>query len=475
VKSTGPLSQECGNFMVKSGLRVMNSIGTTEICTFPNFQAAPEDWEYFHVNPSLRGVQFQPRDEDLYELVLVRDPSTDRYHEAFNTFPELKEYPMKDLFAQHPSKPNLWIYQGRADDVIVLSNGEKVKPIAMEASLRDHPNVKGALVVGQGRFATGAIIELQDEFGQTVKTAEDQARFVESLMLNVEAANAKAPSHAYLERDRIILATNEKPFLRAAKGTINRQATVKLYKEEIEEMYSRSEEEQTDVQRIDLGQDLKTLEADIRRLVGDVTRIPDLGQEQDLFGAGMDSLHVMTLTKQLKAALATYPEVQKGITSRLIYGNPNIASLATTLKAISKDSNGTTNGTHTNRAREGDTLETLDRYIKLLPQATLGKRKPMQDGLTVILTGSTGSLGSYLLDALVDLTSVKKIYCLNRRASVGAEQAKTNASRGLAASWGNKVSFLKTDLSKPDLGLSKEDYERLREEASVIIRKYSLS
>jgi FlaA1/EpsC-like NDP-sugar epimerase len=34
---------------------------------------------------------------------------------------------------------------------------------------------------------------------------------------------------------------------------------------------------------------------------------------------------------------------------------------------------------------------------------------------TVLLTGSTGTLGTYILDALLEDTSVAHIHCLNRR------------------------------------------------------------
>ncbi len=48
-----------------------------------------------------------------------------RYHSTWWTFPEIKEYSMKEVYVKHPTKRNLWRYVGRKDDVIVLSNGEK--------------------------------------------------------------------------------------------------------------------------------------------------------------------------------------------------------------------------------------------------------------------------------------------------------------------------------------------------------------
>ncbi|KAH7140152.1 male sterility protein-domain-containing protein [Dactylonectria estremocensis] len=89
---------------------------------------------------------------------------------------------------------------------------------------------------------------------------------------------------------------------------------------------------------------------------------------------------------------------------------------------------------------------------------------------TVILTGSTGSLGSYLLDSLTNLSHVKRVYCLNRAEDGQARQKDVNGTRGLATHWDNsRVEFLHVDLSQPGFGLSREKYLQLLREATHII------
>ena len=61
---------------------------------------------------------------DLFELGFVRDPQLDRFQIIFSTFPTRQEYWTSELYAKHPTKPDLWKYNGRADDIMVLSNGE---------------------------------------------------------------------------------------------------------------------------------------------------------------------------------------------------------------------------------------------------------------------------------------------------------------------------------------------------------------
>jgi long-subunit acyl-CoA synthetase (AMP-forming) len=152
--------------------------------------------------------------------------------------------------------------------VIVLSNGEKLTPVAMEASLRDHPGVNGALVVGQEKFSPAAIIELTPDMANTVKTSEERASFIDSLWPYTVAANENAPTHAILAIDRIMIAPADKPFSRAGKGTIQRGATVKLFENEIEELYQRTEETVTRyVPKIDLDQDFDILQRQLGSIV----------------------------------------------------------------------------------------------------------------------------------------------------------------------------------------------------------------
>lgn len=433
----------------------------------PLWERDPEDWEYFHHNPALKGIEFRSTgDGKTYELVFVRHPTTDPYHGTWYTFPHLREFSMNDIYSKHPTKPNLWLYAGRADDVIVFSNGEKFNPVSMETKLREHPYIKGVIIVGQGKFAAVAVIELQGHIARDLTTKEDRVRLIGEIWPKIVEANEAAPGHGQLAQDKIILAKPEKPFPRAGKGTVQRKMAVTLYQDEIEEIYHRSDED--DFSRpptIDL--DAENLEEVVRKLIKDEIRVEALPQDQDFFRAGMDSLHVMTIVKQLRAAVVGAPE--NAISSRLIYSNPTVSMLATALKNVLG------NGNDQSPPKHIAVMHMLEKYLNQLPAPiSMEKTKPT-GGLTVILTGSTGSLGSYLLDILFSAKNVIKIYCINRRADAAEHQAETNAARGLASKWGDRTVFLHGDLSKVSFGLPSSVFESLRNEASVIIREFTHS
>lgn len=122
-------------------------------CPWPYYyQKNPELWQYFIINSELFGVEWRETgDKDVYEQVIVRKDKNPGLQGFFYTFPDQNEYYTKDLYKAHPSLPNHWIHCGRADDVIVFSNGEKLNPVTIEEIVEDHAQLKGALVFGTNK------------------------------------------------------------------------------------------------------------------------------------------------------------------------------------------------------------------------------------------------------------------------------------------------------------------------------------
>lgn len=108
----------------------------------------PEDWIYFSFHP-YANFDFREIEPGIFEHYAVRkDEYVAQFQGLFHTFPDVEETSLKDLYTQHPRKPDLWLYKGRTDDTVVLSSGEKILPTDMEAIVSTHPAVSACLVVG---------------------------------------------------------------------------------------------------------------------------------------------------------------------------------------------------------------------------------------------------------------------------------------------------------------------------------------
>ena len=99
--------------------------------------------------------------EDLYELVIYRDPELADWKCVFMTHPHLNEWRTRDLFRKHTTE-DLWAFVGRRDDVIVLSTGEKFNPVTMEDIIQGHSKVSGALVVPLNRPHCALVLEVRE-------------------------------------------------------------------------------------------------------------------------------------------------------------------------------------------------------------------------------------------------------------------------------------------------------------------------
>lgn len=465
----GPLAEVAGN-TVSHYTTVRNVTGSSEATVLPIFDKEPEDWMYFHFDPHMKGVEFREIDNGLYEQSLVRHSSTDPYHSTWYTFPDQQEYVPKDLFTKHPSKPNLWHYEGRSDDLLVFSNGEKFAPGGTEATLHSHPDVNRVLVFGQARFEPGALIELKDKSPPSDRVKKE---IIGSLTPWIVEANKTAPGYAKLRADHIIFTTPEKSIVMTDKGTIKRAATLKAFKPEIDQLYTDAETSATSSTAAQLdARDSNALTQRLQEMLAAALNIGDLAPDQDLFAAGMDSLQVINLVRLLKSALASQDGgvASQLITSKIIYSNPTAKELGLTLHKLQHGLGVVSEDVDRHRIENMEHM--LAKYSRGSMKATARDSEFKDNAATIALTGSTGSLGSYLLDALLTSKQVSKIICLNRGAHGDGKQKRVNESRSLISQWGDKVIFLTTDLSKPRLGLSSQDYDLLLKDCSFIIREF---
>jgi acyl-coenzyme A synthetase/AMP-(fatty) acid ligase len=218
-----------------SHCKVQPGMGTTEAGAYFLQIRNEDDWEYYRFRDSM-GIEMVQRTDELYELVFKRRPELARWQQLFQLYPELNEYPTKDLWTRHPTRFDLWRYGGRADDLVNFTHGESLYATPLEATIQEHPNVQVAIVGGEGRSRPFVMIELA---GGKVMTSEmEREAKLDDIWPYIERANERCADVVKIAREHVLFTDPEKPLPRTAKDTILRGAAISLYSSEIDVRYA---------------------------------------------------------------------------------------------------------------------------------------------------------------------------------------------------------------------------------------------
>lgn len=390
-------------------------------------------------------------------MVLVRRPETEYLQAIFVTLadPETSEWGTKDLYSKHPTKPHHWLYEGRADDIVIFSNGEKLNPLSSEQSIEAHPEIRSAVVIGNGRFQAGLLLDPIEE----TLDQDGQSQLLERVWPSIEEANDNTVAHGRINKNLVFFANSEKPLMRTAKGSVRKKLSLELYSEEIDKLYDAAESD---------GKTSARSSLDLSRPESVLSSLGDVVEEQtgwkpkaveDLFKSGLDSLQTLNLTNQINSA----PGMSAHIDPKEVYSHPTTQSLANLIC----EKCGMAPGKESVKSRPDQMEEVFETYLADLPINT--RHFSSSEAITVILTGSTGSLGSYLLDCLVTNNEIRQVYCLNRSEDAATRQEDIHRERGLTLNLRDKVTFLKSDFSAPYFGLSVHEYRKLLASATHVL------
>lgn len=459
----GDLPQAIGN-TVAAKVELMNGYGASELGIMNVVHTAERDpltdWRYLNFHPEL-GVEFRHVSGDEYEAVIVRTPDREAHQFPFSiqTFAAQKEYHTNDLMVRHPTKANFWRPSARVDDVIVFLNGEKTNPVSMEQHIiACNPEVTGCLVAGSQRFQAALLIE------RAGKPADSWESVIEELWPSIEQANSSAPAHARIAKTHILFTSPERPMIRTGKGTVQRPGTLAMYAQDIEDLYASADPASQLVGpgRVDdSAQVIEYIRTSILAITG---WNPDsLTDTENWFGLGLDSLQAITATRVLNKGLNI-----TNLTPNVIYSHPTVAELAFFICDQSLDKSAEANGQSFLQERDQLLQELIGQLDTPNPQRSSLATPAAQ---TVVLTGSTGQLGTYILDALLKSPAVEHVYCLNRDDRARIRQQERSAAYGLTLleKEQTRVTFWKTDLSQTDLGLQTEQLQELQQKATLVI------
>ena len=466
----GDLPESIGN-VVASKVKLFNQFGATELGLtaqiLSNHHRGPGDWKYAQFHPDI-GIQLRELTDGVYELYAIRDDRIKDQQPTFTIFPDAQEYASRDLFVRHPSKEkaDLWSWRARADDIIVFLNGEKTNPISMEQYVvSQSPKIAAALVVGAQRFQAALLIEpakLERELSPV-----ERAAFIEQVWPTIEEANKDAPAHARIVKSHVLLTHPQKPMLRAGKGTVQRSGTLRLYADDIESLYTDADTMSADAESHGLGTvsrlDESAVYQFIKKSVLSITKWPDLADNENFFTLGMDSLQALLIVREFRRGLAI-----PTIALTTVYTNPSLTALTDAILRFSRHAQ--ESKTVQEQARHRMMGAFLKEYKEKIDQIPISPTAVQETpNRVVILTGSTGALGSHILYTLL-ANPITHIYCLNRATDSLALQEQRNQSYGLETQLdARKVTFLTANLSQENLGLQQETLHKLMSTATHII------
>ncbi|CAN8099729.1 unnamed protein product [Discula destructiva] len=487
----GPMNPVKGDKLSKLVSHLCGFIGSTEggAC---HLVSPPDSSHWNEFNFIDVGHRMEEVGDGLFELVYPNTELTRRCQLHFHSFPELSEYRTKDLFSPVPGKDKWWTYRGRTDNWVAMSNALKIDPTDMENTVGSHPDVRGVLVAGDRRYRLCLLVELKDKAIPENEAGREEV--MASLWPFIEEANKNSSTFGRIPRELVYFATRKKPFMRASKGTIQRRLTIEAHADEIDELYANAEHGllTRGLPRLDTL-DRDSLANLLQSLYTDVLDLNEkIGVNGDIFAAGINSFGNMTVSSRLKAALRQYGVSEAKldrISVKTLYSASTISSLANLLAATLSTLN---ESPATERCRKhdktkNDILALIQKYTVEVQQlfetapltATDVAANERESDLggghhTVLLTGSTGSLGSYLLDALLARSDVKQVICLNRGSDSKERQIQSLALRNLQpvlrdSRNQDKVKFMQADLSVDKLGLNSQDYAFVTRETTVII------
>ena len=457
----GPLATTAGD-LISSLIDVCTTYGGTETGQIHQLFPSRQDWGYMEWHPK-EDLTMEPAEDEAYELVMHVNVQTEGTSHLFHNFPGITQYRTKDLFRPHPTKPNLWRFHGRRDDIIVLSNGEKFNPVPMEIMVQGDPQVSGALVIGQGRFQAALLIEAKSG-------VPDNATLKSSIWPLVEKGNSKLPSQGRISQSKILIVDSNKPFQRAGKGTVVRKMTEKDFATEIDELYNANGRGTQSIGPIlKASYTHESVRHFVRALVAELFPGIEIRDFDDMYVLGLDSLKTIETANSLQAGLRS-----QGIngdlswlSNNIIYANPSINQLTVVL--IDFLNSGLVPNQKNNHPKRNEKMSALvEKYTISLPQRTLVQKKLRAAAEVIALTGSTGSLGFHLLQKMIEDPTISRVYCLDR--VVDAQQRfEQKFKKSAGHQQHQKLVFLTVNLAQQDLGLTAVQMSELKENVDLII------
>ncbi|EGO23306.1 putative non-ribosomal peptide synthetase [Serpula lacrymans var. lacrymans S7.9] len=484
----GPLSSKVGDALCAAGVSLAVQYGTTEFgapTQLPDkVQLENGLWEWMRFGLSVL-IRWVHQGDETYECQLL---TTEKYQMAVENMSDVKGYATSDLFVKHPTHEGLWKIIGRTDDVLTLASGEKTVPAMMEGIISSSAHVNGVIMFGRGRNQVGVLVEPRSAH---VDLADNKAieEFRNRIWYEVDEANKNAPTFSRIFKEMILITSPDKPMFRVGKGTTSKNATLKAYEEEIDALTVEASTKIGNSTAPPSEWTVSTLEHWLNEQATELALGTIVVPNIDLFAQGFDSLSATFLRNRIIGAMRSFPDLQlraaaRRIPHNLVFECPNIKLLADRVAKIAGQPQSQVNEQVKGSALHDAKMEIetmLGKYSAELRRTKKTNGSHVESSAStkagrtvVLLTGSTGGLGSYLLASLLKNEEVAKVYALNRHSKASRVQQRQTAvfedrELDVALLKLDKLIFIEADATAERCGLNEQTYDQLRQSVTVII------
>lgn len=264
-------------------------------------------------------------------------------------------------------------------------------------------------------------------------------------------------------RRRKVVLVEPVTFVRTPKGSVNRQASVRLLQGRIDKCVStKTLNGSTDGSNV-VVKDHEDLLSLVRDCVLQESELNAIDDNADFSTLGINSVDASEISMAIRAGLAAsfpYSLLDSFVRSDQVFRFPTVSGLAAALyNQIFLHDNKYSRPSH-------DVAHMLlQRHriqVSLSGQVATGRLRES----SIAVSGTTGSLGSCLLRTLAHNHRWDKIVCLNR--SVGAEQRTRLLLRSLPNDLWSKVDFIHMDQNADRLGISDAGVARLQQCQAIV-------
>ena len=268
----------------------------------------------------------KPLEDGTFEAVFLKSLPT---LVASNSNDPPGSFHSKDLFIPHATIPFAWKHVGRHDDRLTLTNGEKVLPLAIEGRVMEDPLIKEAVVFGAGKSIPGLLVFRSDAAKDLADT-----EFIDSIWPTVKHANSHAESFSQISKETMVPLPAGIDYPRTDKDSIKRVQVYRAFSNEIEDVYTRLENQETGTLTLDLEGMMEYLKKAFEEHLGVILS----SVHGDFFAAGVNSLQAIQMRGLILKELDLGGN-GKQLGQNVVFDTSNVARLAEYLCALQSNSN----------------------------------------------------------------------------------------------------------------------------------------